>query len=659
MANPGDIYGYEEALHARMHKFDVNEVQVLENEYEDEYFAFPEPPLRYHVSTVHLDAVIEGHSLSGELLFQIPQTRIGELSELTAGVLLELLAEQLETAQDTLKLIQGEHELSTYDRVSGTLTLQQTIRDHRPLVCRKVQGERESRLGEGSVTVDMSRMQNAPTIQALVESREWVTGGEEDWLVYTKLEVLSYTKGVEEVLKPIGYFPLAPCWKLPAGSKQWGGERSDVWSTRVQLPVKQLLDEHAAATLDRPLPRYQMIVDPNQFVDHARDGPVWVPCEFDIAADGTPTLVGGMRSHQHPHLAQHVALPVLSAALPLLAKLRRPQLLLDERRLQVVFKAQSIIVPGAAGDGADSEYVGLWHVDGHREHVAAVVLYYYDVDPCLHGGDMEFCGREPMDVLGVGDCSNNVDEFSKDTLRAAFRGGAVHNCRVPIAEGTLLVFSNYQMAHRVLRLANTGPREASRDFVALFILDPSMPPLRPARSLLAGPYLLKRTLARTRISASDILRILEFSGATETDQARKAQRNQLLSEQLKPSGEFALGSNVYATGNGCYAMIGWLHKLLEREDGFFTEGLDDIKAIDRFRALNLTPLKADRGMSEVLSLPTEEIERRLKQEDPPHGSDASTDGPSQVEPTETAPPQADPPMRGDAQNRDAARCLIS
>ena len=108
--------------------------------------------------------------------------------------------------------------------------------------------------------------------------------------------------------------------------------------------MRQLLDEHAALTLDRPIPRYQMIVDPNQFVQQTRDGPVWVPCEFDISADGTPSLVGGMRSHAHPHLAQHVACPVLAAALPLLAKLRRPQLLLDDRRLQVVFKAQRIIV---------------------------------------------------------------------------------------------------------------------------------------------------------------------------------------------------------------------------------------------------------------------------------------------------------------------------
>ena len=43
------------------------------------------------------------------------------------------------------------------------------------------------------------------------------------------------------------------------------------------------------------------------------------------------------------------------------------------------------------------------------------------------------------------------------------------------------MFSNYQMVHRVLRMVNKAvDREASRDFVALFIVDP-LHPLIPAR----------------------------------------------------------------------------------------------------------------------------------------------------------------------------------
>jgi hypothetical protein len=45
-----------------------------------------------------------------------------------------------------------------------------------------------------------------------------------------------------------------------------------------------------------------------------------------------------MKSPSSPFVSaiQDVALPVLKAALPLLAKLRRPQLLLQERRLQAM-----------------------------------------------------------------------------------------------------------------------------------------------------------------------------------------------------------------------------------------------------------------------------------------------------------------------------------
>ena len=64
--------------------------------------------------------------------------------------------------------------------------------------------------------------------------------------------------------------------------------------------------------------------------------------------------------------------------------------------------------------------------------------YYYHVDKSLHGGDMEFCGREPMDILGWGDCSNNYRSFGRESLRSALRGDArdppkLTNCRVPIS----------------------------------------------------------------------------------------------------------------------------------------------------------------------------------------------------------------------------------
>ena len=51
-----------------------------------------------------------------------------------------------------------------------------------------------------------------------------------------------------------------------------------------------------------------------------------------------------------------------------------------------------------------------------------------------------------------------------------------------------------KVAHRVLRMVNRGSAEASRDFVALFLVDPARP-LTPATSVLSQPYMLTRTLS--------------------------------------------------------------------------------------------------------------------------------------------------------------------
>jgi hypothetical protein len=110
-------------------------------------------------------------------------------------------------------------------------------------------------------------------------------------------------------------------------------------------------------------------------------------------------------------------------------------------------------------------------------------------------------------------------------------------CTVPVREGTMVVFSNYQMVHRVLRMVNhgcstqegdgtegsstdgSGPAgdgtisdgsrmagggtdcgtdwawEGRRDFVALFVLDPAARPLVPAMRELFRRYALRKTLS--------------------------------------------------------------------------------------------------------------------------------------------------------------------
>jgi hypothetical protein len=94
------------------------------------------------------------------------------------------------------------------------------------------------------------------------------------------------------------------------------------------------------------------------------------------------------------------------------------------------------------------------------------------------------------------------NDFPSGSLREALRPSAapdavdddaqplIPNCSVPVTTGTLLVFSNYQMAHRVLRMVNTSQAHpASRKFVALFVMDPAAERLVPARAQLAHAYL--------------------------------------------------------------------------------------------------------------------------------------------------------------------------
>ena len=267
--------------------------------------------------------------------------------------------------------------------------------------------------------------------------------------------------------------------------------------------------------------------------------------------------------------------------------------------------------------------MGLWHVDGHREHVAAVVLYYYHVDPQLVGGDMEFCGREPLDFLGFGDGERNYRDFHRDSMRAALREGPeskVAHCRVPIREGTLLVFSNCQLVHRVLKMVNRGSSEASRDFVALFVLDPAFGPLKPARRVLSAGYDIVRVLQHCGVSMRQcpqaVALVLEFLRLRPSEVERKRTRTEMLREQLQPSGEFCGRSKVYHLGNACFTMVGWLHNLLTYTDkgdlGIFQDARWKGETV--LEALNRTPQQLGRGMSETLSLATQELENRLEEE---------------------------------------------
>ncbi|CAE7206847.1 unnamed protein product [Symbiodinium sp. KB8] len=575
--------------------------------------SLPKPASRQKMVSMSLTASgLSGRGLGGEELFLVPEEG---LASKMLGQVLEEIALRLCIPTDGLTLLWNGRALCSAMLFSDLKeSLPETVLRVDldcdallPLVCRKLRPAEVS-LGEGSLDLDVKFDELPEIVQTICKPRTFITDDREHGdllLSYGRAGVLAYQlrRGPYDslragLLEPVGYFPMAPVWQLPRDSKQ-GSRNLDVWSCKMEVPsIKKLLDEHAAETQDRPLPRYEMIVDPNQFLSDTPDGPVWAfqeladladhlsdGCEFSQAS--APCLISRQCEGCSEHLDFHTV---------------------------VVFKAQRIIVPAAATDGSDSEYVGLWHVDGYREHIAAVVLYYYHVDEGLEGGNMEFCGREPMDVLGIGDCSNNFYKLTKDRLRSALRsdGSCLETCRVPISTGSLLVFSNYQVAHRVLRMVNRGSAEASRDFVALFLVDPARP-LTPATSVLSQPYMLTRTLSPP-LKTAEVQSILEFLGVSQTTSSARRLRNSLLWEQLQPSGEFCANSGVVATGNGCYTMIGWLHKLLadpQPPSSFRNMRDGEDRRLNYVRALNLAPQELDRGLSEALSLESMDFETRL------------------------------------------------
>jgi len=204
----------------------------------------------------------------------------------------------------------------------------------------------------------------------------------------------------------------------------------------------------------------------------------------------------------HDHSQLYLALQeLLTAALPLLARLCQPALLLPGP-LQVVVKAQRLVL------GAGESYEGVWHEDGLREHIVAVVLYYYRVSAGLSGGNLEFCSKATEVFEAEG------GSYQADLVRQWLQHG-IRRCQVPVEEGTLLVFSNYAAVHRVLTMV-AQQEGGSRDFVAFFVVDQRVP--------LPSPPLAER-------------------------EVRLQQREQLMAEQLQPRGKFGLDqADVYGTG---------------------------------------------------------------------------------------------------------------
>ena len=379
---------------------------------------------------------------------------------------------------------------------------------------------------------------------------------------------------------------------------------TDAVAPSLHAQLCSTLDALAAKRGFSPMPQYRNIIDPNV---NSVDG-LWVPAEFDVSeADsagvnvviqvelacvaatgkrlpfGFGTMIAVLASEgkkraqcrlrspiadldAHEHVKLHAATQrLMTAALPLLAKLRRPALLLPGP-LQAVVKAQRIEV----ADG--EEYAGVWHEDGMGEHVVAVVLYYYRASPTLTGGALEFCSKQRQ-ALWSGD-GGGADASLENATELA---SSLPRCQVPVKEGTLVVFSNYAAVHRVLRIAADRGDSGSRDFVAFFVID-QRHPLPTPRTL--PPRAQRMEAART-----------------------------MLAKQLQPRGAFGLDSrSVYSTGNGSAADVGWVSDGGDGGERVAEAYPDAASLIDR---LNIAPPRVERGLSMALHAPRTEHERQL------------------------------------------------
>lgn len=196
--------------------------------------------------------------------------------------------------------------------------------------------------------------------------------------------------------------------------------------------------------------------------------------------------------------------------------MRRPALLLPGP-LHAVVKAQRIVLKEGG------TYQEVWHQEGFRECVVAVVLYFYGASRILTGGDIEIASTLQTACVSDEFVRFEPADHAQEKIRLAPR------MKIPVSKGTLLVFGNYSAVHRVLPMKAVGG-SGSREFLALFVID-QRSPLPMYRDL--GPLGVRK------------------------------QRSSLLKEHLWPRVKFGVdGTDVYwptMTGFGYCLDIAWVN----------------------------------------------------------------------------------------------------
>lgn len=171
------------------------------------------------------------------------------------------------------------------------------------------------------------------------------------------------------------------------------------------------------------------LIDPDYFAILSHHKPKtykWIPSWIEVNEGGKVVRISHIEHcdvYRFPGCYKSVAI-LFEKFLPLFKQVI--SIRDDLNKFQVIVKSQLFRMPPG------SSYDGMWHVEGVAEHIYAVGLYYYSYSSLLSGGEIAFRPRTLSYIVDIAD----------DT-------------KVPITEGTAVVFTNVGFAHKLCKVINT------------------------------------------------------------------------------------------------------------------------------------------------------------------------------------------------------------
>ncbi|KAI9324312.1 hypothetical protein DFJ73DRAFT_872989 [Zopfochytrium polystomum] len=181
----------------------------------------------------------------------------------------------------------------------------------------------------------------------------------------------------------------------------------------------------------------------------------WIPSDVDVSRQGKVRFLSPINNlpQRLSHMEDDLA-TLFERMLPLFDDSILPGRS-NLQRLQVIVKMQMYEIP------PHSTYTGKWHLEGQTENIAAVGVYFLQVDDGLRGGHMKFRPRF-------------LPEYDFENLTRV----------VAVAQGTAVCFRN-TLPHRLAKITNPTAMTLRRLFVNFFVVDPASP--LPSTAAVSAP----------------------------------------------------------------------------------------------------------------------------------------------------------------------------